>query len=355
MIRFIFLLALLPNLLFADYGIDYLLAGKYPEVVIENHPKGFACGFIWEVDGSPKTDKVINKLLISGKCLKTRIHLSWRDDHNFSEKDIPIAVAKAREVAKIVEKHPTVEFYVSPWLEHRASLSLLNKLVPQVKNALPSRVKYVNSYIDGGAYLPNEINEVHHTFTVPKGKYIHSFDGVTALDADVEKYKKVHNKAELFFFWDWSANSRYSSEDPTPRKDRKLKLPSQLIKSFVLMSKPKGKTSLPSKDLFKAYAEAEPLGSDHSKPIPRSWKPLFIVGDKADSIILKAKKKTVAIFKFEKKYAHGYGYVYRSSDWGIDIAEKILKLKKNTVANVWVGKKKLGKVNVVFRENLYRN
>lgn len=339
----------------ADYGIDYLLGAKYPEIVIENHPKDFACGFIWEVDGVPKANKVINGLLSTGNCKQIRIHLSWRDDHNFTEKDIQPAVTKALEVAKIVNKYPTVNFYVSAWLEHRASLELLKKLVPQVKNALPSRVKYVNSFISGGAYLPNEINEIHHSLTVPKGKYTFSFDGLTALDADVEKYKKAHSNAELFFFWDWSANSKYAKEDPTPRAERKLQLPVNLIKSFVLMTKPKGNTSFPSKDLYKAYAESEPMPNDHSKPIPRSWKPLFIIGQKSDKIVLKAKKQIVATFQFEKKYANGYGYVYRSSDWGVDIANRILKIKNDTVANVWVGGKRLGRVNVIFRENLYKN
>ena len=355
MIKLLLALLFALNLSAEQFGIDYLLAGKYPEVVIENHPKGWACGFIWDVDGSPKTDKVIDKLLATGKCKITRIHLSWRDDHNFGESDVTKAVAKAKEVDFIVKKYQDVTFYVSPWLEHKAKIELVQKLQKQVSAVLPSRVKYVNSFISGGAYLPGVINEVHHTFSVPKGTYLYSDDGRSALDADVQKLKEVHSKAVIYFFWDASNNSRYAVDDPTKRPDRKLKFPPQLIESFVLMSKPKGKTSLPAKDLYKAYAEAEPVGNDHSKPISRSWKPLFIIGQKADSIILKAKGQVVAVFKYEKPYLEPNKYVYRSTDWGVDIAKRILKLKENTLANVWVNGKEIGKVNVVFRENLYRN
>lgn len=356
MIRFLLLLALLPNLLFAEFGIEYLLAGKYPEIVIENHPKGFACGFIWEVDGSPKTNKVINMLLAAAKCSKIRIHLSWKDSHSFTEADIPIAVAKAKEVARIVDKYPSVEFYVSPWLEHRASLSLLQKLAPQVKKALPSRVKYVNSFISGGDFMPGEINEVHHSLSAPKGKYIHSFDGLDQLDVDMNKYKDIHKNAEIFFSWSWFSNSKVSKKDITKRADRKLKPQPRMINVHALQSlnryPPKHK--LLDGRIYKAYAEAHL--DNKGQADSRSYAITFLTTARPKKVILKAKGKILTTLTATGTL-HNNQMIYRNiyNPFAVDIWQKAKALNKKGMVNIWEDKKKVGQVMPIFRCGEYKN
>lgn len=359
MIRFILLLVLLPNLLFAEFGIDYLLAGKYPEVVIENHPKGFACGFLLNVDGIPSSLPVIRKLLDSGKCTKIRIHGIWSDIHSFNESDINLAVTRARIVGKLADKYLSTTFYYSPWLEHRASLSLVQKLALEVKKALPSRVKYVNSYIDGGAYLPSEINEVHHSLSVPKGKYIHSWDGLEIMDSDVQKFKDIHSKAEINFFWGFRNNCRLELDDPTKRPDRKAVAcaDAKYIQSMIAYQETKKiKRNIPSNWIYKSHGEAEILGN---QLLPRSEKPVWIIPVKGKSIILKAKGKVFAEFQYEKAYHDKPNYhTYRAINnnrWGYEIAREVKKLKDNSNLNVWIDGKEYGIINPIYRSGSYKN
>lgn len=338
-----------------SFGIDYLGGARYPDVVVENHPEGFACGFLWEVDGFGSAKKAVNQLLKSGKCTKIRIHLSWKDSHNFTESDIPEAERKTQEVMATIGKFPRVQFYISPWLEHKANLQLIQKLKRTVKKYFTPQVKYVNSFISGGAYLPNEINEIHHSFNVPRGDYIYSDDGVTALDSDVSKINITHKNALIRYLWDSSLNLKYATDEIIRREDRKLIPPAKLIQSLALMAQDKGDTSLPAKELYKAYGEAEPENGDHSKPISRSWKPLFILTEKASEVVLKVKGQIVATFSYSKPYLEPNRYIYRSNEWGIDIAERVRKITGENLANVWVNDKRIGKINLLFRENFYRN
>lgn len=358
LIRLLFIL-LFAIPCFADNGIDYLLGSKYPEIVVEHHPKGWACGFIYEVDGAPKANKVINQLLATGKCPNIRIHLSWRDDHNFGVKDIPIAVRKALEVAKIIERFPNVNFYISPWLEHRASLALIQQLQKEITKVLPKCAKYVNSFISGGAYLPSAINEIHHSFSIPKGQYIHSWDGLEIMDSDVQKFKNTHTKAEINFFWGFRNNCRLELDDPTKRADRKpIACPdSKYIQSMIAYKETKEiKKPIPSTWIYKSHGEAELLGN---QLLSRSEKPVWIIPVKGKSIILKAKGKTIVEFEYEKPYHDKTGYyVYRQKNsplWGYEIAQKVQKVKDGSNANVWIGNIEYGVINPIFRQGSYKN
>lgn len=336
--------------------MDYLLAGKYPQEVIKNHPNGFGCGFIYEVDGSPKTDKVITKLLATGKCPKIRIHLTWKDSHVFSEADIPVAVRKAKEVALLVEKFPKVQFYVSPWLEHRAELRVLQKLKKEVMKVLPSRVKYVNSFVSGGAYFPGVINEVHHTLTVPKGPHIHSFDGLDQLDADMNKYKDLYKNAEMFCGWSWFKNSKVSKKDTTPRKDRKLVPQDRMLGIIELQLKnryPENHKLLPGR-IYKAYAEAhlDKKGQADS----RSYAMTYLTTKRPKEVLFKVKGKVLVTLKATGSL-HGNQMIYRSiyNPFALDVWNKAKQINPDGMVNIWEDGLKVGMVQPIFRCGDYRN
>lgn len=339
------------------YGVDYIGGAKYPKIALDNHPKGWAIGLLWEVDGFGKADKLFARSLIKNLTSDYRIHLIWKDNHVFTESDIAVAVKKAKEVRKVLTKQPyVINLGISPFLEHRCSLELMTKCKDAVMEVFKDDgfVYFVNTpEADKYAIFKNEVNELHHVHAKPQIPNLQfSYDGKSCLDADVESDKKRFKRCDYFFFWDWSLNCKYAEDDKTPRPLRKLKPDPKLIQSIAMMGESKGRTRFPSNELYKAYAEAEPVPNDHSKPISRSWKPLFIINTKADKIELKVKKQVVATLNYEKAYSHGKGYVYRSTEWGIDIAKKLDK--DLPVVNVWVGGKKIGRVNVMFRDGYYR-
>ena len=355
MFRIIFLLLLSINAYALD-GIEYLGATKYPEIVVETHPKGLACGFLYSVDGFGSAHKVIDDLLATRKCTTTRIHLSWKDSHSFNDADIAIAVKKAKKLNNLVKKYPTVDFYVSPWLEHRANLALITKLQKEVSKVLEPRVKYTNSFISGGAYLPNVVNEVHHSLSSVKGKYIHSFDGLDGLDVDMNKYKDIHKKADIFFHWAWFSNSKVSKKDTTKRADRKLKPQKRMlqVQELQLANRYPPKHKLENGRIYKAYAEAhlDPKGQADS----RSYSITFLTTGKPKEILFKAKGKVLLRLTFSGS-THGSQRIYRniSNPFAVDLWRDALKLNKKGMVNVWEDKVRVGNVLPIFRCGEYRN
>lgn len=362
MFRIIFLLLLSINAYALD-GIEYIAGAKYPKIVIEHHPKGFACGFLYQVDGFGSAHKVINDLLSTGKCTVTRIHLSWKDSHSFNDADIAVVVKKAKKLNNLVKKYPNVKFYVSGWLEHRANLQLITKLKKEILKVMDPRVKYVNSFISGGAYLPATINEVHHTFSTPRGDYIYSWDGLEMMDSDVQKYNDTHKNALIRFRWGGRTNCKLEYDDTTKRPDRTMEAcpDEKYLRSIIAYSEPRKiakKKEIPRDWIYKSHGEAE--FDRNGKLLSRSEKPVWIIPVKASNVTLKAKKKVMAIFDYEKPYSDKPGYhVYRTKYnplYGYEIAEKICKLKKKANANVWLGKKRYRKViNPIYRDGSYKN
>lgn len=201
------------------YGIDYLGAagnwrGNYIRAMCANHPKDFAAGFLCKASGWRNGMRAARKLAATGKCKVMRIHGIWRDDHAFTRRDIRKAVKQARKVAKLACKYPEIQFYFSPWLEHRAPLELWKDCRAACKKVLPKSVKIVSSGTQTGG-----IDEVHHALPVP-GKYLFSFDGADMLQENVAQWKRLHPNALIFFGWIPSCNGKASLHDQTPRRLR---------------------------------------------------------------------------------------------------------------------------------------
>lgn len=339
------------------YGLDLLLMGNYGQRAVETFPAGYALGVLWEVDGIKSPVSAVEQILASGKCPVVRIHLMWKDNHKFTASDIPETVMRARSVAVYVNRYPSVEFYVSPWLENEVDATLAQKVFDAIKAVLPGRTKYVNS---GPAKLPGIMKEYHHVEKGQSGKYIYSDDGVTCLDTDTQKRKDNHANAELYFAWCHAFNCKYSEKDKTLRQNRKMKPPAELIESVAMQKFPKGSTFLPAGWIYKAYAEAEAAGQNPSGAIPAvdSWKTVFVAPIKSGTIELKCKGKVIAKYDYAGEYHHDRTKgIFRDLKyrWGLEFYKKAMKLSGKPICNVWHNGKKVGSVNPIFRHGSYRN
>lgn len=200
-------------------GLDLLLAGNYPEEALRGFPKGYALGVIWRVNGVKPAKSVVKKIVESGKCNHVRVHLIWKDNHDFTAADIPETLKRADAVAELAAAFPDVVFYISPWLENRADTALLTKLFRQLRKRLPRYIRLVNSG-DNMPALPDVMREVHHS---ANSANVFSNDGESFSKSKYQVYQKVHKNCHLFFGWDWIFNQRKDENDKTPRPQRTLK------------------------------------------------------------------------------------------------------------------------------------
>lgn len=201
------------------YGIDYIGGVNYRRVIKKHHPTGYAAGFLCYASGWKNGILAARSLAAAGgaaRCPVMRISGIWRDDHNFTEKDIPRAVKQAEKVAALAADYPEIKIFFSPWLEHRADKKLWNKCKKACRKVLPRRVKIVNC----GPARPKGINEVHHSNPVP-GKYIFSFDGKDMFKSSVPYWKSKHKNSLYFYGWFPQLNGKCYLNDSTPRSQRK--------------------------------------------------------------------------------------------------------------------------------------
>lgn len=332
------------------WGLDYLGGCKYERVILKEHPRGWAAGFFSNTFGNAVP--TIDKLLATGRCPRVRLHLMWKDNHSFSESDIPATVKEAKRIKPLLDKYPNVEFRISPWCEHRVSDGLILKTIGAVAEVLGSRVIYVNTPAKEGEVVRNHDirNEYHGGDSSPRtvDRFDFSFDGNSCVDADVEMIKSRYSNAETFYFWEPRFNGRWEDNDPTPRPSRRGWPDSKLIDSVIALSRAKGATSLPRNWLYKSHSE------NHGNGDKRVEKPVFIVPIKVREIEIRARNgQVVGDLKYYGTFSDGR-YRYYSDAWGFEIADKAARIQGDRMCEVFVNGKKQGVLNPAFRDGSYR-
>lgn len=357
-------------------GIDLLAGFRYPDEAITGINRFYrqtkekiAVGVLWKASGWSTQDAIefTRSLctLKSGAVDTIRVNGLWLDNHNFTFKDIDVCVRMARQVRKLAQDHPHIKFYYAPTLEHRMEKTLTESFREAVKKALRDDVVFVNSYIQGGARLKRDLNEQHHT-KKGKGNDIFSFDGLDQQDADVYSFFYGHPKATLFMAWSFILNQRYSKDpkkDSTPRKDRKLKPPHWFITALLMQlyhCKNHGRaTNLPEKAIYKAYAEAEPVGGFNPKNnngtlLPRSLKPVYLSPVDSPEIKLYSDDKLICTLAKDRYNEHEKMWVYREKG-SKHHPLKLHKLSYNGFARLVDGNGTKYGIQPLFRSGTYRN
>lgn len=327
------------------FGLDALGAARFADLMVREHPEGWSIGVFSEVFGDGK--KVVEPLLKSGRAPDARVQLQWRDSHVFTEADIAPTVREARKW-QALSKEFGKALRISPWCEHNARLPVLNKLHQAIMNVLPD-CQYVNAPWQGD-FMPNVWNEVHGTKRPPSGNYIFSFDGLSAVDANVEAFKAQHSRADTFYLWIPQFNLRKNVNDKTPRPQRKAVPTSNLIDSVIYLHRPRGATKLDRRHLWKSHAD------QHSVPVPepRAHKPVFITPVDARRIELVADNgQVVAVMPRTSNFTDGRP-LYRLPEFGYLVAEKAIRIHGKPTVKLVANGKEVGIVNCAFRDGSYR-
>jgi hypothetical protein len=332
-------------------GLDYLGGAKYGDLIQREHPAGWAAGFFANTFGNAWP--VIEKLVDSGRCPRIRIHAVWDDAHQYrpAEHD-KVIMRELKKACDLRLRNLAVDVMFSPFCEHNIKGRQLEQLIQKCKPmAADAGVALVNSVFRGDLLpLDQAINEVHGTHPKPKGTYFYSFDGLSAVDADVEKIKEQYSDARTFFYWVPQFNLRKNLNDTTPRPQRKAVPTSGLIDSVIYLHRDKGEAKLDKKHLWKSHAD------QHSVPLPepRAHKPVFISPVDCKRIELVADNgQVVAVMPRTSNFTDGRP-LYRLPEYGFLVAEKAKRIHGKPTVKLIANGKLLGVVNPAFRDGSWR-
>lgn len=320
-----------------EQGLDYLGIAKFPRVALRNIPNGACVGAFAKTFGDSRG--FISEALAKG-APRARVHLLW-NSHVFGEKQIHEAVAEAKKWKNLSDKFKD-RLLISPWCEHYcADKRMLERLRVAIIKELPHCV-YVNNPSGKGAFMDGVVNEVHHSTSVPKGKYIFSFDGVDCCEADIQKFRDIHAGCEIFFLWTSRFNGKWEADEQTAIAKRSGFPDDDMCRSICAQLKKKEKVSLPSREVYKSHAENDGDGAI------RAEKMVFISKAQARTADMFYNGKLVEKFTASGRLDDGR-YVYRSLKWGFKTAQKY------PVLEVRINGKVIGTFDPVFRQNDYKN
>ena len=334
------------------FGNDYLAGNKYKKLVVAYHPRGFAAGIFFLVDGFGPGTPLAIALAESGKCPVIRFQLMWKDNHDFKRSDFNTIISRAGKVQELAIKYKNLEWRISGACEHKLNTADARELARLCKLAAPNCI-YVNCPMTGGAVLPEEVNEFHGAEKEPRKvpRMQFSFDGTSAVDANVTEYKKNYKNAEIFFLWIPQFNGRKTTKDTTPRAQRLAYPTSELLQSVSILGSPMG-DAVGFKGIYKSHAEQT---KDITADDMRGNRPVIIIAQDVTRVNFITDNGTVVGTAAYGGPFSGGGFRYYAKDYGFKIAKKAVKIQGSSLVRLKAGNKVLpGYINPSFRSGKYK-
>lgn len=329
------------------FGLDLLGAARFAEVAVRAFPEGFALGLFSNTFGDSLP--VARRLLRAGKCNHVRVQLLWSDNnHTYTDRDVPEMIREAKKWEELARNFAEATIELSPFCEH--NLQTPDKYLDMVKESAPSCVP-VNSPWNG-AISRKYKNEKHGPSAALKRRYNYSFDGTSAVDADVEMFKARHAGAEVFFLWVPQFNGKRNVSDTTPRPDRVCWPSKEHIESAAFLATQGGEAKLPPRGTWKSHADDQV--PDH----PRELKNLLLVPEQYTRVELVARSGEVVASAPRDPVPFEDGrWRYYFGSWGYKNALKIKQItgQKIPYARIRADGKFIGRVNPAFRAGDFRN
>lgn len=326
-------LILCSNCLAIPYGQDTLGAAQFSVTNLQNLPAGQGQGHFTNTFGD--IVPLIRKEAARGVPF-IRLHLMWKDRHDFTAADFPAIKAEASRVCPVIIANPQVKWYLSGACEHHLNESLARQLAQIVTAACPE-AEYVNTPAPQGAVLQEYINETHGIGKPRSRKYAFSFDGTAAEDSNIEKFKRLYPDAKYFMVWGPRYNGRWESNDSTPRPLRTGYADGKYIQSMAYLTTSRGVTQLPPRWTWKSHSENKGNGDW------RAEKPVAIIPLKVPALALVRNGKLIGRMEYYGPFSDGRSRYYIDK-WGFELGR----------VDIMVKKKKFGTVNSGFRDGDYR-
>ena len=337
------------------YGQDYLGGAAFQSVILKYHPKGMAAGFFAHTFGN--AFPTIKALIKTGNCPLVRVHSIWADNHAYKDSFLPQIKEDCKKLCNIAKNNPKLTFHFSPMCEHTMKkdkmMSIINECRKIKNNIGCKNLSFVNCVWTGEfIYGESDIyNEIHGTHALPnKGKFNFSYDGLSALNSDVEAFKKKYGKAEVFFLWDVYYNLKKDGKEKITVAERLARSyrPKQVhVEAIAALAKPKRDTYVPNTMIIKPMSEE---CCDF-----KSNKLLLLLPEKSNSVTLirnNAKQNEIEklsrfdppVDKLYRYYANKAGYEY--------VKTRAIKIKIDGVIKKSNGKEVY--FNPAFRGGTYK-
>lgn len=329
-----------------QFGLDLLGLARFSPAALQAFPAGWWVGTFSNTFGDARPN--IAKLLASGKVKGVRVQLLWKDKHNFTRADIPLAAAEARKWRELVAGN-AIDWAFSGACENHLPPADAIAMQHAVMNELPG-VTYVHA---GSSHIPDSAkvwNEVHGEGRPIRGHYSFSFDGTDAVNENVTAYKVSHGAAKIFMFWTSNFNGRKTDKDPTPRPARKAFPTPNMMHSIVALAGDRGASGLAPGVIWKTHAEQY---SDVPPPTARDNKPVLIAPGSAPFAILVVNGLTIATARRFGAGPSKNTSRYYFSEWGFQIADRARQMSGSPLCGVRAGAD-IGWINPAFREGGYR-
>lgn len=330
------------------YGMDYLLGPHYPDVILHNHPAGFAVGMFATTGGDAYS--LLDKLLATGKVPAIRVQEVWHDNHLFSDKDIPAITRLSQHYEQLALKYPDKKIWLSPFCEAQ-NIHNPDKYLRVVALSAPHCFPIwcpIN-----GVWSGNYPNEIHGGGPALSGAYIRSGDGGIHghddIDLDITHEKQKHSNCEIFFEWSCEYSGHYSMNEPhLPIDQRKGWPTAQQINAMTFLANDKMNTNVSKGYCWKSNSE------NHGPTDTKAEKGCLIAPHKAHNgvAVLKAQNgATIEQLHYFGVYSDGKSSRYYSQNMGVVIAKHALALSGSPLCDVFIDGNKVATINPAFYEN----
>lgn len=338
------------------FGMAHLGGAKFKDVILKSHRKDLALAVIHELDGFGKAMPLFEAVANAKLTTTIQDYGVWKDGHDFSEKDLPLLLARGKEFNTFASQRIGIHSIYAPMLEHDIKdLKLLEHILTECQKIAP-KCQIINVPVRNGLTTKKFTNEIHGIAPrIPSGSYNISNDGASLVDSDAEKWKSDHSSAGIRWIWDPNDNGRLETNDTTNRKDRNAYTTLDCNYSLMALTSDRGDQWIHAEPhfLYKSHAECH-YELDHSLD-SRSNKPCIITPEKVDHLELKTAFGDVVgtLQRYKDPYVDGR-WRYYSSDYGYKIADKAVKLTKGPHVPVFAGSKQLATINPIFRLGEYK-
>lgn len=330
-----------------NWGLDYLGGAMYQDVILREHPQGWAAGTFFDTFGDCMP--MVNNLLKTGRCPVFRFNGPWTK-HAYNPAQHKARIVECLKQANQTQKRfPGVNIQFAPVCESDVDLTQLMKELDGI-----SKVTLVNSVFKG-KILQGRLNEVHGGKAQrPKGKYNWSGDGSNCFDLNIGMLKEKHKTCSTFYLWCAQFNLVRKEEPeegevfPPPLQRKFVPVP-KLVDALIYLHNNGGDFKLGGDQIWKPCSDQQTV-----IPGPRELKPVFITTTKANRIELVADNgQVVAVTGGPEPYSGG-GWRYYLGEWGFIVAEKAIRIQGHPIVRLRACSQMLGRVNPAFRCGTFR-
>lgn len=335
------------------FGLDHLGIAKYGDLAAAEHPAGWALGTLARTFGDDLP--AVKKTLDTGRCVRWRRHIYWSTNpgHKPDKNYLSIIDKEAKRYAEFIKPYlGKVDLRISGYLEHPLKRAEAEKVRQVVLNRV-SGVTYVNSFVAslGGQTLSGAVNEIHGgKAAIPGGRFDYSTDGESCFDVDIESQKRKLGAAETFYFWFPQQNGKKKVDEKSDPAKRKAWPVSRHIDSAIYLHRASGVSGkLPKGYTLKTHADQHT-----DKPSGKDCTLLLICPpQKAKVQIVTRNGQVVDTLEYLGAFEGG-GFRYYSYDWGYLLAEKARRIQGDSICDLKINGKVVGKINPAFRAGTFR-